>query len=223
MTAKPESGCGDAPRRRHGPGADPGKRAKILEGARAVISRVGYDAASVSDIAREAGVSKGTIYVYFGGKEDLFVAMISQQRDAMFREYERMVEGPGDLVDKMYRLGCSMTRTLCSDRVIRAHRVIIGVTERMPEIGREFHDKGARRAEKLLVRLLEPECAAGRLDIPDLDLAAAQFFQLSMAGLFRARLLGRRPEPPDEDEIKHIVREAVAMFLARYAVPARTG
>ena len=42
---------------------------------------VGFDAASMNDITREAGVSKGTIYVYFENKEDLFSAMIEQERD----------------------------------------------------------------------------------------------------------------------------------------------
>ena len=45
-------------------GQDPAKRKQILDGARRVFSQMGFDAASMNDITREAGVSKGTIYVW---------------------------------------------------------------------------------------------------------------------------------------------------------------
>ena len=39
----------------------------------------GFDAASMGEIAREAGVSKGTLYVYFDSKEELFEAIVEEQ------------------------------------------------------------------------------------------------------------------------------------------------
>ena len=86
-------------------GQDPAKRAQILAGAGRVISRMGYDAASVSDIAREAGVSKGTIYVYFSGKEDLFEELMEETRERLFTELEAELDRPGDLADRLKRYG----------------------------------------------------------------------------------------------------------------------
>src|SRR5262249_6912705 len=51
---------------------DNAKRRQIIEGARQVFLAQGFDGASMGQIAREAGVSKGTLYVYFDSKEDLF-------------------------------------------------------------------------------------------------------------------------------------------------------
>src|SRR5437868_9797164 len=59
--------------------ADSAKRRQIIEGARAVFLTQGFDAASMSDIARKAGVSKGTLYVYFKSKEELFEAITEEQ------------------------------------------------------------------------------------------------------------------------------------------------
>src|SRR5437879_5722497 len=59
--------------------ADSAKRRQIIEGARAVFLAQGFDAASMNDIARKAGVSKGTLYVYFDSKEALFVAITDEQ------------------------------------------------------------------------------------------------------------------------------------------------
>ena len=61
-------------------GQDPAKRQQIIEGARRVFIDMGFDAASMNDITREAGVSKGTIYVYFANKEELFEALIEEER-----------------------------------------------------------------------------------------------------------------------------------------------
>ena len=58
-------------RRPEGP-EDSAKRRQIVEGARDMFLARGFDAASMGDIAKAAGVSKGTLYVYFKNKEELF-------------------------------------------------------------------------------------------------------------------------------------------------------
>lgn len=54
------------------------KRDAILDAARAVFSRDGYAASSVDDVAVEAGIGKGTIYLYFKSKEDLYLAALAR-------------------------------------------------------------------------------------------------------------------------------------------------
>src|SRR5690348_9071167 len=62
------------------PSADPDstKRRQIIDGAMAVFLEKGYDAASMGEIARSAGVSKGTLYVYFQDKDALFDAIVTE-------------------------------------------------------------------------------------------------------------------------------------------------
>ena len=59
------------------------KRRQILEGARTVFLSAGFDGASMGEIARAAGVSKGTLYVYFDSKEALFEALILQEKSSL--------------------------------------------------------------------------------------------------------------------------------------------
>src|SRR5262249_22377170 len=63
------------------------KRRQIIEGARAVFLTQGFDAASMGEIARRAGVSKGTLYCYFQSKEELFAVVVqgscSMQAEAL--------------------------------------------------------------------------------------------------------------------------------------------
>src|SRR6195952_3331755 len=55
------------------------KRRQILDGARKVFLDLGFDGASMGEIARSAGVSKGTLYVYFADKNRLFEAIVEQE------------------------------------------------------------------------------------------------------------------------------------------------
>src|ERR1700709_1501599 len=55
------------------------KRRQILDGARQVFMNLGFDGASMGEIARSAGVSKGTLYVYFADKNRLFEAIVEQE------------------------------------------------------------------------------------------------------------------------------------------------
>src|SRR5215467_15959341 len=57
---------------------DSSKRRQILDGARKVFMDLGFDGASMGEIARAAGVSKGTLYVYFADKNRLFEAIVEE-------------------------------------------------------------------------------------------------------------------------------------------------
>jgi len=57
---------------------DTSKRRQILDGARKVFMDLGFDGASMGEIARSAGVSKGTLYVYFADKSRLFEAIVEE-------------------------------------------------------------------------------------------------------------------------------------------------
>src|SRR5690242_3991657 len=59
---------------------DSSKRRQILDGARKVFMDLGFDGASMGEIARAAGVSKGTLYVYFADKNHLFEAIVEEER-----------------------------------------------------------------------------------------------------------------------------------------------
>ena len=221
MTADGESGAektGETPRvGRPAAGCDLVKRDQILSGAHRIFSRMGYDAASMNDITREAQVSKGTIYVYFTGKEELFEALIERERAILFAGIEAALEVPGSLTDKLHAFASAVIRVLCSDTVIRAHRIVVGVSERMPDLGLRFFERGAARTTRLLKGFLLTEVAQGSLVIPDPDLAAAQFVELATAGLFRRRLFGQMTEPPTDADIRRNADATVAMFMAFYS------
>lgn len=69
---------------------------RILDAASALILRWGYDKTTIDDIARQAGVAKGTIYLHWKTREDMFAALIRRERLAYARDYrQRIGADPG--------------------------------------------------------------------------------------------------------------------------------
>ena len=197
-------------------GQDPAKREQILEGAQRVFFSVGFDAASMSDITREAGVSKGTIYVYFEGKEELFEALMDNERNKMFASLTDVVEHATSLRQALTDYGRLFTGLLLSDKGIRAHRIMLAVVERKPEFGARFYERGPRRGFLLLRVLLEGFIAKGQCVIDDLDMATYQFSELCLAKFFRQRLFGYQADVPPKDEVERVVQAAVEVFMKAY-------
>ena len=201
---------------RHAAGQDPAKRRAILAGANSVFMEKGFDAASVNDICRAAGVSKSTLYVYFANKEELFEAMVEAERNRLFEGLTGILDSDRPPADVLGAYGCRLAAILCSDQVVRAQRIVIGIAERMPELGSRFFAGGAMRTQADLARYFERQVAAGHLTIPDPPLAAAQFVELATARLWKPRLFGKAPAPPTDHEIEASVAEALVLFLKVY-------
>lgn len=201
-------------------GTDPQKRRQILEGAGRIFSELGFDAASMSDVARAAQVSKATLYVYFQDKEHLFTAICAEQRDRHIAEKIALLDVDQPIIDVLTRFGVEILSTMSAPFVVAAHRIVIGVAERMPEIGSEFYEAGPVRVINAVASYLDHHVAAGRLNIPDTRLAAAQFCELIQGGLVKARLYGVLKDPPPRDEIDRNVSSGVSLFMAGYGTKA---
>jgi AcrR family transcriptional regulator len=116
-----------------------GKRRQILDGAMRVFLDKGFDAASMSEIARAAGVSKGTLYVYFADKQSLFDAIV-QERCHIHAERVFEFDHTDHAVEEVLsRLGVDFATVMCRPENFSGVRAVIAIAERMPELGRKFY------------------------------------------------------------------------------------
>jgi AcrR family transcriptional regulator len=199
-------------------GTDPAKRRQILEGAGRIFSELGFDATSMSDVARAAQVSKATLYVYFQDKEHLFTAICAEHRDRNIGELIALLDVNQPIVDVLTRFGVETLSCVAAPFVVAAHRIVIGVAERMPEIGSEFYEAGPVRVINAVAQYLDHHVAAGKLNIPDTRLAAAQLCEVIQGGIVKARLYGVLSEAPPREEIEKNVASGLALFMKGYAV-----
>ena len=191
------------------------KRRQIMEGARAVFLAQGFDAASMGGIARRARVSKGTLYVYFDSKEKLFEAIAYEECAAQAETVFSLDAADHDVDAVLTRLGRGFVRFLCQPGAMSPLRTIISISDRMPEIGKEFYEAGPAQGVAKLCRYLESQVAAGILRIEDCEVAAAQFLESCVATILKPLLFNASDAPTDE-RINHVVGIAVHTLLAAY-------
>ncbi len=194
---------------------DNAKRRQIMDGARAVFLAHGFDAASMGEIARRAGVSKGTLYVYFDSKEALFEAIVEEQCGSQAEQVFALDPADHDVEAVLTRLGRAYVRFLCRPGGQSPLRTVISISERMPAVGKQFYEAGPATGIARLGRYLEAQVAAGVLAIADVEVAAAQFLDSCQSTLFKP-LLFNFAGPPSEERINHVVGIAVGTFLAAY-------
>ena len=196
------------------PAGDPAKREQILQGARRVFLTQGFDAASMGEIARTAGVSKGTLYVYFKSKEHLFEAITEEQSSLQAERVFELDAADHDVAAVLTRLGRAFTHFMCN-RSISPIRTVIAIADRMPEIGRQFYETGPAVGIAKVARYLEAQVAAGVVEVEDCNVAAAQFLESCLAVTFKPVLFNFAGPPPDE-RIAHVVEIAVRAFMKAY-------
>lgn len=196
-------------------GTDPDKRRQILEGARRMFRAKGFDGASMGDVAGAAGVSKGTLYVYFPGKEELFHALVLEEKRAQAEALFRFDAADADVRGALRRLGVNFLEMVVRPENVSNIRMVIGAAEKFPEIGRLFYEAGPAQGARRLAAYLAAQSAAGRLRIADPATAAQHFVDLCQTGTMR-RLLFAWGDPPDAAERERMVDEALRVFFAAY-------
>ena len=80
------------------------KRAAILNAATRVFARRGFFNAQVADVAREAGVAAGTVYLYFRSKDDLLTSIFEESMTRALEKADRALDGVTDPVERLRRL-----------------------------------------------------------------------------------------------------------------------
>ncbi len=189
---------------------------QVLEGARAVFMRDGFEGASVDEIARAAGVSKATLYSYFPDKRLLFAEVAKSECLRQADNAIELLQGDHDPRRVLVEAGRRIIAFFTSDFGLSMYRLCVAESHRFPDLGAYFYRSGPQLLRERLTDYFREAVAEGRLEIQDFDLAADQFAELCRASFFPRLLCGVQNDIP-ETEIMRVLNGAVDMFLARYA------
>jgi len=192
------------------------KLRQILDGARRVFLADGYDGASMNDIARTAGVSKGTLYVYFESKEILLEALIRDLKRAQGERHICFETSTDEVEENLRQSALHLSRKILQPEHIAIIRLVIGVAHKLPQVGRAFYESGPLYGRARLSAYLDHMVTKGILNIENTDLAAGQFLQLAYSELINLKLFRMVDEISDYDLLRAI-DPAIAMFMAAYA------
>ncbi len=192
------------------------KRVQILDGAARVFAQDGYEGASMSRIAAEAGVSKGTLYNYFTCKAELFADYVQRECTKRLGQVFDDLDYTRSPADTLGRIGRRMIAMLVSESALVIHRMVVAEAEKFPELACSFYQAGPAPAVEHLAAYLRHLGTEGMLDLPDPVFGAEQFFALIQTRLYMKRQL-RMTDVPSAAQMDHVVESAVRLFLRGYA------
>jgi TetR/AcrR family transcriptional regulator, mexJK operon transcriptional repressor len=205
--------------RKEGPLAS--KAESILAAAKRSFLAAGFGAVSMDAIAREAGVSKATVYAHFAGKEELFGAVIGRECERYFARFSAGELDPRDVRASLTVLGRRFLELLLSPNAIALYRIILAEVTRFPVLGEVFWRAGPERQRVQIEAFLKSATASGTLALSDTRLAAEQFVSL-VRGDVQLRHALRLEAGADQRGIGAAVEGAVATFLQAFERRSRS-
>jgi AcrR family transcriptional regulator len=188
---------------------------QVLEGARHVFMQHGFEVATMDDIAREAGVSKATLYSYFSDKRLLFMEVAKAECRRQAEEAKALIDPDASVEVVLAEAARRTVALIMSDLAQKVFRICVAECERFPELGQEFYRSGPMVVQAVFMDYLAIAVARGELVIDDLAFAADQFVALCKVTVHEQTLFGIRNDNP-EAALDQVVKGAVAMFLAFY-------
>lgn len=132
----------------------------------------GFAATRLDDVARAAGVSKGTLYLYFSSKEELFKAVVRESVIPMLGEAEDMLgQFTGTSAELLRLLMTTWWEKIGNTKLSGLTKLMIGEAGNFPELAHFYQEEVIDRSDKLVTAMLERGIARG--EIRQLDTAIA--------------------------------------------------
>jgi AcrR family transcriptional regulator len=196
------------------------KYRQILDSARALFLDHGFDTTSMDAVARHAGVSKATLYVHFDDKDDLLLALVSDEcRRFGPKTLWRQSEEPIDLEKGLRTIARTFLEGFLDQKGLAMHRLITSCASRYPRVAEVFMSTGPERCEAEVAAFLRAARAQHLLDISDIKLAATQFLSLIQGRLILKWALSM--SAPTAAEYRTLIEGGIRVFLAAYQFDKR--
>lgn len=193
------------------------RREVIINEAAGLFKELGYERASMNELAKRLGGSKATLYGYFESKEALFLAVIesigSAHLDLALKEL--MERNDENLEYTLQRFGEVMIALITKPDALDMYRMIIGEAGHS-DVGQLFFDIGPERAIQGVSKVLQNAIDSGKLRPCRTEIAARHFLSLIQSESDDL-VFQQRPEILSEEQVAAMVARAIEVFMAGYA------
>ncbi len=202
------------PRRRRDPEVRP---QQILDAAIEIFGENGFAAARTDDIAAKAGVAKGTVFLYFPTKDDLFKAVVRREIVARIEDAERMsAEAPAMSAREFLR--AFLTKYYASTKTkqaLRMLRMVMGELHKHPELARFYGTEVIERAWRVLAAAVQRGVESGEFRSVDPMLAAR-----CITSAFLMHRNWMEPASPGHHLVSHLHADQLGLDLVDFFIDA---
>jgi AcrR family transcriptional regulator len=205
---------GDAPRWRRRSEARPGE---IVEAALALFVEKGFAGTRMDEIARLAGVTKGTVYLYFPSKEDLFHAVVEDMVRPNIETGERLVaEYQGPTAGLLRELIISWWRLFGGQKLACLSKLMTGEAANFPQLARFYMDHVVIRARGIFESALRRGIERGEFrEVPLTDTARLAVAPLVHASIYQRSMLPFDTQPWDMERYLNLHIDLFLRGLAK--------
>ena len=172
---------------------------EIIEAALACFAAKGFAATRLDDIAARAGVTRGTLYLYFTGKEELFKEVVRQAVLPLLALREREIARPDQSATEQLRgFLLSIPQTLTGSPLPAIPKIIVAEAQNFPELAEFYFNEVMSRARSNLKALLRRGVQRGEFRKVDIDHVFYCTVGPIAASVIWRHVFGKvDPEPPD--------------------------
>ncbi|MGC9159169.1 MAG: TetR/AcrR family transcriptional regulator [Terracidiphilus sp.] len=171
------------------------RRAAIIDAARTVFARRGFAQGIIDEIAREAGIAKGTVYLYFRSKSEIYKAVLDQDMKALIKGTLRRIDAAATLDEKIAAF--ILARIENAEARREFFRIMDSAQGNLMMTRHQYREFLREPVERLAAAI---EQSAGRGEIrPIAAEKAAWIVADATRGTIQRRLLEQNRPPPGED------------------------
>ncbi len=170
---------------------------ELLDAALDLFVERGYAATRLDDVAARAGVSKGTLYLYFANKEDLFKAVIRENMVSVLGEGQDMIDGyEGHTADLFREIVLAWWERIGSTKLSGITKLMLAEASNFPEVAQFYHDEVIMRGNAVITALLARGVARGEFrEVETEQIVNVVSAALMMLLVWKHSFSHCRPEP----------------------------
>lgn len=176
---------------------------QILEAALDVFSEKGFARATMDDVASAAGITKGTIYLYFRGKEDLLLAVVRAQLERFMALLPPLnALAPPNIEEHARALGNVFMEALLEPQAAKTIQVILAEIQHLPEVKRLYQEEALPRANAQVAGFFKAQMDRGTFRGLDPSIATRCLFGMFFIFVLTQEIFGAsRVTPMSSEEI----------------------
>jgi len=191
------------------------KRQQILNAAIELFIGKGFAATSMELIAKNADVSKQTVYSHFGNKDDLFSASVECKCESL-KLVDLSMDDLSDPRAILFRLAKNFTGFLTSKEACAMHKICVFESSTYPQVSDIFYQAGPLRVTKKVTELMSSLHQQKLLVIENPKYAALQFLNMVKGELWTQIEFNTKERVSDEEVDKYL-HNSVDFFIRGYA------
>ena len=181
-------------------------RQRIMHEAASEFARLGFDQANINTIAEQAGIGKGTIYLYFENKRELFLAMLRHIAQEQLTVIRAALATDGSLSQRLERLFLAFLHL--AEEESDTFNVYMSALYGVNRAFQEEATKLLRNYVAVIALVLEESRVHGEIQCVDIEATALMILSLTESYVLSARVLGK-----SEQEITHHAKYVAQLIL----------